>query len=63
MISDVVDGTEDEALVLLIVDVFLSLLQDDDSADDEEQQEGDLPNEFFLVHIDGIGVMVDVNEG
>lgn len=48
MISDVVDGTEDETLVLLIVDVLLSLLQDEDRADDEEQQEGYLPNEFFL---------------
>ena len=36
MISDVVDGSEDETLVVLIVDVFLSLLQDDDRADDEE---------------------------
>ena len=61
MISDVVDGSEDETLVVLIVDVFLSLLQDDDRADDEDQQEGNLPDEFFLVHIDGIGVMVDVN--
>ena len=63
MISDVVDGSEDETLVVLIVDVFLSLLQDDDRADDEEQQEGNLPDELFLVHIDGIGVMVDVNVG
>ena len=55
MISDVVDGSEDETLVVLIVDVFLSLLQDDDRADDEEQQEGNLPDELFLVHIDGIG--------
>lgn len=48
MISDVVDGSEDETLVVLIVDVFLSLLQDDDRADDEDQQEGNLPDEFFL---------------